>query len=145
MMDLMYGDKGGSTAVLGALEGTIELQIKKNIIFCCGFAENAIGSKAYKPNDILRAMNGLSVVVGNTDAEGRLVMGDVMTYVQRNYNPNRVAYIATLTGACMVALGKTTAGLFSSDRNCEVALGLEEAAKLSREPVWPLPINDEHR
>jgi len=81
MMELMYGDKGGSCAVLGALKGCIELKLKKNIIFACGFAENAIGSEAYKPSDILTAMNGLTVEIANTDAEGRLVMADAMTYV----------------------------------------------------------------
>lgn len=80
-MDLMYGDKGGSCAVLGALKGCIELKLKKNIVFACGFAENAIGPDAYKPADILTAMNGLTVEVGNTDAEGRLVMADTMTYL----------------------------------------------------------------
>ena len=81
MMELMYGDKGGSCAVLGALQGCIELQLKKNVVFACGFAENAIGNEAYKPSDIITGMNGLSVEVGNTDAEGRLVMADVSTYV----------------------------------------------------------------
>jgi len=81
LMELMYGDKGGSCAVLGALKGCIELKLKKNIIFACGFAENAIGSEAYKPSDILTAMNGLTVEIANTDAEGRLVMADAMTYV----------------------------------------------------------------
>jgi len=80
-MEDMYGDKGGSCAVIGALQGTLELGIKKNIIFACGFAENAIGSAVFKPGDIIKAMNGLSVEIGNTDAEGRLVLGDTMTYV----------------------------------------------------------------
>jgi leucyl aminopeptidase len=62
-------------------------------------------------------MNGLTVEIGNTDAEGRLVMADTMTYVQRNYNPKKVAYIATLTGSCIVALGKSTAGLFSTNKD----------------------------
>ena len=105
MMEKMYGDKGGSCAVLGALKGCLKLKVKKNIVFACGFAENAIGKDCYKPSDILRAMNGLSVEVGNTDAEGRLVMGDTMTYVQRNFKPKKVAYIATLTGAISIALG----------------------------------------
>lgn len=81
LMEKMYGDKGGSTAVLGALRGCLDLKLKKNIVFACGFAENAVGNAAYKPSDILRAMNGLSVQIGNTDAEGRLVMADTMTYV----------------------------------------------------------------
>ena len=80
-MEDMYGDKGGSCAVLGALKGTLELGLKKNIVFACGFAENAIGSRAYKPGDVIKGMNGLSVEIGNTDAEGRLVLADTFTYV----------------------------------------------------------------
>lgn len=80
-MENMHGDKGGSCAVIGALKGVLELGTDKNIIFACGFAENAIGSGAYKPGDIIKGRNGLSVEVGNTDAEGRLVLGDTFTYV----------------------------------------------------------------
>jgi leucyl aminopeptidase len=143
LMEKMYGDKGGSTAVLGALQGCLELKVKKNIVFACAFAENAIGNEAYKPSDILRAMNGLSVEIGNTDAEGRLVMADTMTYVQRNFNPRKVSYIATLTGSCMVALGLKTAGIFSTDD--AMIKALKEAGDLSDEAVWHLPLNDEHR
>lgn len=80
-MEDMYGDKGGSCAVIGALKGTLELGSNKNIIFACGFAENAIGSSVYKPGDIIKGMKGLSVEIGNTDAEGRLVLADTFTYV----------------------------------------------------------------
>lgn len=88
-------------------------------------------------------MNGLSVEIGNTDAEGRLVMADAMTYIQRNYNPTKVTYIATLTASCVVALGITTAGFFSHDDDMVEAL--EEASEVSTEPIWHLPLNDEHR
>lgn len=81
MMELMYGDKGGACAVIGALQGCLDLKLNKNIVFACAFAENAIGKDAYKPADILTAMNGLTVEIRNTDAEGRLVMSDCMTYV----------------------------------------------------------------
>ena len=80
-MEKMYGDKGGSCAVIGALKGTMELGLKKNIVFACAFADNAIGNACYKPSDIIKAMNGLHVEIGNTDAEGRLVLGDTFTYV----------------------------------------------------------------
>jgi leucyl aminopeptidase len=88
-------------------------------------------------------MNGLEVEIGNTDAEGRLVMSDSATYVQRNYKPKRLVYIATLTGSCVVALGKTTAGLFST-HNSMVSL-IKKAATDSFESVWHLPLNEEHR
>jgi leucyl aminopeptidase len=86
-MENMHGDKGGSCAVIGALQGVLELGCDKNIIFACGFAENAIGSGAYKPGDIIKGRNGLAVEVGNTDAEGRLVLGDTFTYVQDQFKP----------------------------------------------------------
>lgn len=143
MMEIMYQDKGGACAVLGALQGCIDLGIKKNIVFACAFADNAIGADAFKPNDILTAMNGLTVEIGNTDAEGRLVMADTMTYIQRHYKPKKVAYIATLTGSCIIALGKGTAGLFSTDD--EMVEAFEHASEDAFEPVWHMPLNDEHR
>jgi leucyl aminopeptidase len=84
-MEDMYGDKGGMSAVMGALQGTLELQLKKNVVFSTGLADNAVGSECFKPGDILTSMNGLTVEIGNTDAEGRLVMADVMTYVQKHF------------------------------------------------------------
>lgn len=80
-MEDMYGDKGGSCAVLGALKGVLEYGCNKNIVFAIGLAENAIGSRSYKPGDIIKGMNGLTVEIGNTDAEGRLVLADTFTYV----------------------------------------------------------------
>jgi leucyl aminopeptidase len=80
-----------------------------------GFAENAIDSKSYKPGDIITSRKGLTVEIGNTDAEGRLVLADTFTYVQDKFKPKVLIDLATLTGACMVALGQDTAGLFSND------------------------------
>lgn len=79
----MYYDKGGACAVLGALHGVLELNIKKNIIFAMAFAENAIGKDAYLPHDIIKSLKGLTVEILNTDAEGRLVLADTLTYVQQ--------------------------------------------------------------
>jgi len=121
----------------------LELNLEKNIIFAFGFADNAIGAEAFKPADILTAMNGLSVEVHNTDAEGRLVIGDTMTFVQREFNPKKVMYIATLTGAILVALGTTTAGVYSNDD--EFAKALVKAGEDSFESMWHMPLNDEHR
>jgi len=88
-------------------------------------------------------MNGLGVEIGNTDAEGRLVLGDTMTYVQREFKPKRVIDLATLTGACVVALGMETAGVFSNDD--DLTSELKEASKQAFEPIWHLPIQDEHK
>jgi len=114
-MEDMYGDKNGSCAVIGALHGVLASKPKKNIIFAMAFAENAIDSKAYKPGDIITSRKGLTVEIGNTDAEGRLVLCDTLTYVQDNFKPNTIIDLATLTGAVMVALGNETAGLFAND------------------------------
>ena len=141
-MEDMYGDKGGSCAVIGALKGTIELGLKKNLVFACAFAENAIGSGSYKPSDIIKAMNGLHVEIGNTDAEGRLVLADTFTYVQKNYSPKRIVDLATLTGAVRIAIGGETAGLFSNDKS--LVREIEDAGETSFEPVWHLPITEEH-
>jgi leucyl aminopeptidase len=77
----MYGDKGGACAVLGALYGSLELGLKKNVIFAMAYAENSIDNKSYKPMDIIKSLKGITVEIGNTDAEGRLVLADTMTYV----------------------------------------------------------------
>jgi len=114
-MEEMYSDKCGAAAVLGTLKATAELKLEKNIVFVFGIAENAIGSRVYKPGDIVKSLKGLTVEIGNTDAEGRLVLADAITYTCREYKPKRLIDIATLTGSIMVALGEKTAGLFSND------------------------------
>lgn len=89
-------------------------------------------------------MNGLSVEIGNTDAEGRLVMCDTMTYVQRTYKPKQLIDIATLTGSCIVALGTTAAGAFTNDED-GILEELKTASKQSFETIWHMPITDEHK
>ncbi len=108
-------DKAGACAVLGALHATLQLKPAKNLVFVCAIAENAIGARVYKPGDIITSLKGLTVEVGNTDAEGRLVLADAITYTCRQYKPLRLIDIATLTGSIMAALGEKTAGLFSND------------------------------
>ena len=142
-MEEMHGDKNGACAVFGALHGVLDLKPKKNIVFAGAFAENSIDAKSYKGGDIIKSMKGLTVEIGNTDAEGRLVLSDTMTYLQREFAPKKMIDLATLTGACMVALGHETAGLFSMDD--EMCSDLLRSSKRTFEPIWRLPINDEHR
>ena len=142
-IERMHGDKGGACAVAGALKGTLQLQIKKNLVFAFAFADNGIGANAFKPGDIIKSMKGLHVEIGNTDAEGRLVLCDTFTYVQKHYKPKRLVDLATLTGASMVALGTTTGCLFSNDD--EVLAELQKASADSFEAMWHMPITDEHR
>jgi leucyl aminopeptidase len=143
LIEAMHADKGGSSSVIGAMNACIDAQVKKNVCFVCAIAENAIGPDSYKPGDIITAMNGLTVEIGNTDAEGRLVMCDSMTYVQRTYNPAKVMYIATLTGAVIRGLGLNTAGFFAPGD--EMATAVKKASEQAFENFWQLPIGDDHR
>lgn len=139
----MYYDKAGACAVIGALSGALELGIKKNVVFAMGFAENAIDANSYKPMDIIKSMKGITVEIGNTDAEGRLVLADTMTYVQREYKPKKLVDLATLTGAIMVALGNETAGLFSNDD--DFAQEIKTCGMEVFEPMWQMPITEESK
>lgn len=142
MLD-MYCDKAGSVATLGALKGAIELKLPVNVAFAFGIAENAIDSKSYKPGDILKSLKGITAEIGNTDAEGRLVLGDTMTFTQRRYKPKYMVDLATLTGAIVVSLGESTAGLFTNDE--EFMKTVKKAGDTVFESYWPMPINQEHR
>ena len=115
-IETMYCDKGGACSVLGALQGALELGIKMNVVFAMGLAENAIDANSYKPMDIIKSMKGYTVEIDNTDAEGRLILADTFTYVQKEFRPSKVVDLATLTGAIRIALGASEyAGLFTND------------------------------
>ena len=100
-METMHMDMCGSAAVFGAFRAAVRLGLKVNIICALGMAENAIGSKAVKPHAIVKAHNGMTVEISNTDAEGRLVLGDTLSYVQKMHKPKTLINVATLTGACV--------------------------------------------
>src|SRR5207244_3447358 len=126
-IETMKIDMSGAGAVCGILKNTLKLGIKKNLLFVLGIAENSIGSAAYKPGDVIVGYAGKSVEIGNTDAEGRLVLADAFAYVVKNYKPAKMVDMATLTGACVVALGFDYSGLFSN--NDPLAEDLLELAK----------------
>ncbi|MBF0531920.1 MAG: leucyl aminopeptidase [Candidatus Omnitrophica bacterium] len=136
-METMREDMSGAAAVLGALKNTLALRLKKNILFVCGMAENAIGSGAYKPGDVIRGYSGKTVEVANTDAEGRLVLADALAYISKNYQPQTIIDIATLTGACRVALGDDYSGLVATDS--ALAEALQKIADKTDDRVWRLP------
>ena len=136
-IETMRCDMAGAAAVLGTLKNTIELNLKKNIIFSFALAENAIGSNAYKPGDVIKSYSGKTVEIGNTDAEGRLVLADAISYIVKNYSPNRIIDIATLTGACVVALGHYYSGFITNDEN--IVKKLEEASSETDDKIWRLP------
>ncbi len=140
-IETMREDMAGAAAVIGALKATLGLKIKKNIIFAFGAVENAIDASSFKPGDVYVGYSGKSVEIGNTDAEGRLVLADVLAYVIDKYKPAKLVDLATLTGACVVGLGHDYAGLMSN--NDPLAESVAASARLSDDRVWRLPLYPE--
>ena len=141
-MDEMKYDMGGAASVYGVMKAVAELKLPLNITAILAGCENLPDGNAYRPGDILTTMNGLTVEVLNTDAEGRLVLCDALTYVER-FEPETVIDVATLTGACVVALGQHNSGLFSSDE--QLAQQLQKAAEQSLDKAWRLPLSEEYQ
>ncbi|MGC4000163.1 MAG: leucyl aminopeptidase [Anaeromyxobacter sp.] len=139
-MVTMHSDMAGSAAVLGAMRVIAELAPPFPVHAVLGACENMPGGKAYKPSDVLTAFDGQTVEITNTDAEGRLVLGDVLAWAGKTFQPAAMIDVATLTGACMVALGNTTAGLFGPDG--AVVEGVLSAARAAGEDVWRLPLTE---
>lgn len=139
----MHMDMGGAAAVIGCMRGCVSLGLKVNVVAVVALAENAIGKDAMYPHQILTSHAGKTVEVGNTDAEGRLCLADAMSWVQQQQQqPSVMIDVATLTGACVVALGEYAAGLFSnSDR---LVTSLNKAATAVSEPVWHMPVLPQH-
>lgn len=136
-MKTMKCDMAGAAAVLAALQAIAQLRLPLNVVGLCGLVENMISGSAYKLGDVLRARSGKTIEVLNTDAEGRLVLADVLD-VARQFRPSRILDLATLTGACVVALGTDIAGLMTNDRL--FGNQVEQAAQAAGEAVWPLPM-----
>ncbi|MGO2019878.1 leucyl aminopeptidase [Psychrobacter sp.] len=141
-MDEMKFDMGGSASVLGTIKALCEARLPINVVGALACAENMPSGDATRPGDIVKAMNGLSVEILNTDAEGRLVLADTLCYVQR-YQPKAIIDVATLTGACVVALGHVRSAVFSN--NEDVLFELENASNLSGDLVWHMPLDDEYQ
>ncbi len=142
-MDEMKYDMCGAASVLGTFRAIGEIGLKQNVIGIIAACENMPSGRATKPGDIVTSMNGLTIEVLNTDAEGRLVLCDALTYAER-FNPAAVIDIATLTGACIVALGHHNSGLFtrSDDQHEQLAAALLAAGKQAGDTAWRLPIEE---
>lgn len=141
-MQDMKGDMGGAAAVVGAMHALAARKARVNVVGLIGLVENMPDGNAYRPGDILTSMSGQTIEMINTDAEGRLVLADVLWYAKDRFKPKVMVNLATLTGAIMVALGQENAGLFSN--NDDVAKGLTEAGLVTGEKVWRMPLSTEY-
>ncbi|MBC5783542.1 leucyl aminopeptidase [Ramlibacter sp. USB13] len=140
-MDEMKFDMGGAASVLGTFRALVELKPKLNVIGLIPSCENMPDGSSYKPGDILTSLSGQTIEVLNTDAEGRLILCDALTYAER-FKPRAVIDIATLTGACVVALGNVRSGMFATDD--ALAQQLVQAGDAALDPCWRLPLDDEY-
>ncbi|MEP7129792.1 MAG: leucyl aminopeptidase [Sphingomicrobium sp.] len=137
-MEAMKWDMGGAGAVVGAFKALGLRKAKANLVGICGLVENMPSGTAQRPGDVVTTMSGQTVEVINTDAEGRLVLADAITYVQRNFKPATIIDLATLTGAILVSLGHEWAGLFSNDE--DLAAKLQSAGEESGDKLWRMPL-----
>jgi leucyl aminopeptidase len=141
-MDEMKYDMCGGASVFGAVTAAAELKLKLNVVGIVPSSENLPDGAANKPGDVVTSMSGKTIEILNTDAEGRLILCDAITYAER-YSPSAVIDIATLTGACVVALGNPATGLFSTDD--QLADELLECGEHARDRAWRMPVWKEYQ
>ncbi len=141
-MDEMKGDMGGSAAVVGLMAALAGRKAKANVVGIVGLVENMPDGNAQRPGDVVTSMSGQTIEILNTDAEGRLVLADALWYAQKEFDPEFIIDLATLTGAILISLGQEHAGIFSN--NDELAGRLFDAGKASDETVWRLPLGPEY-
>ena len=140
-MDEMKYDMSGAGSVIGVMKACVEMNLKKNVVGVITSAENMPGSQASRPGDVVQTMSGLKVEILNTDAEGRLVLCDAITYAKK-YKPKYLIDVATLTGACLVGLGKYPSGLFSNNQT--LANKIKASGDKTGDRVWQLPLYDDY-
>jgi len=133
----MKTDMAGAAAVIAIVKAAQELGLKQKIVGVVPTCENLLGSKAYHPDDILTMYNGKTVEVGNTDAEGRIILADALAYTEKKFEPSQMIDLATLTGACVVALGYHATGMLTT--NNKMASKLEKVGQACGDRVWRLP------
>ena len=141
-MDQMKYDMAGAAAVIGLISIVAELRLPMNVVGIVPSVENMPDGKALKPGDVIKSMSGQTIEVLNTDAEGRLILCDALTYAKR-FKPELVIDMATLTGACVIALGRVPSGLFSNQKS--LAQELIKAGDISGDRVWELPLWDDYQ
>ena len=141
-MEDMKFDMGGAGTVIGLMHALASRKAKANVIGVVGLVENMPSGTAQRPGDVVKAMSGTTIEIINTDAEGRLVLADALWYTQSRFKPKAMIDLATLTGAIIVSLGKSRAGLFSN--NDKLAKQLAEAGETEGERLWRLPVGEEY-
>ncbi len=141
-MDEMKFDKCGGCTVLGILKAASEMGLGVNLIGIVPAVENMPGGDSYRPGDIIRLYSKKTAEIMNTDAEGRLILADALSYGEKHYRPRAIIDFATLTGACIVALGNNVAGMVSNDR--DEAARIMDASRRTSEEVWELPLNQDY-
>ncbi|MBI1737273.1 MAG: leucyl aminopeptidase [Candidatus Rokubacteria bacterium] len=139
----MKDDMSGAAAVLGVMRALPKLEPGVEVHGLIAATENMPSGSAFRPGDVLRAMNGMTIEIGNTDAEGRLTLADALAYAAKHVKPDEAIDLATLTGACVVALGPLCTGLLSNDQG--LATRLLAAADAAGERLWQLPLIDEYK
>ncbi len=142
MLD-MKSDMAGAAAVIGTIRAIAELGLNVNVVGVFASTENMPGCNAYKPGDVVTGYNGKTMEIGNTDAEGRVILSDAIAYTEKNFKPKYMVDLATLTGACVVALGYAASGVFSRDE--ALVNRLKIAGDAAGERLWELPMWDDYK
>ena len=137
-MHYMKSDMGGAAAVMGAIDLIARLQLPVNVVAIIPVAENSVDSLSIRPGDVIQSHAGKSIEVIDTDAEGRLILADALSYIQEHYSPEVLIDLATLTGSCVATLGDEAAGLFTNDD--ALADSISQAGDSTQERVWRLPL-----
>ncbi len=141
-MDEMKFDKCGGCTVLGIMKTVSELKLPINVVGIIPSVENMPGGESYRPGDIIKLFSGKTAEILNTDAEGRLILADALSYGEKQYSPKAIIDFATLTGACIVALGTNVAAIVSN--NERLTKKIKDASKRTTEEVWELPLNQDY-
>jgi leucyl aminopeptidase len=139
----MKVDMAGAAAVAATMIVLARLKPKLRVVAALPVVENMISGSAYRPGDVVASYAGKTIEIGNTDAEGRLILADAMAYVLKKYQPDTLIDLATLTGACVVALGEGIAGVFSRDD--DLAEGIVRAGRVAHERCWQMPLPDDYK
>ena len=142
-MDTMFSDMAGSATLIGAMKAIAKSKLNINVVGLIAACENLISGKAYKPGDIIGSMSGKTIEILNTDAEGRLILADALWYAATVIKADKIIDLATLTGACVVALGSTNTGAITN--NSDLMADIKKSCDVAGEPIWQLPSEPGYR